>query len=508
MKNPSMKSGRAAAKKAGRRLFRLALACFSLLLLPLGTLAADEADALGPRIDALFLREMKAAGIPCAAVAITKDGELVYAQGYGEARRGVKAGADTPFYIGSVTKSMSALGLMILVEEGKVDLEAPVTAYLPFFRMADPRFAGIKVSDLLRQCSGLSTLQGMSYLGDPARVTMRDLIARLGPRKLASAPGTRYAYSNYNYVLVGAIIEEVSGLPYARFMEERVFAPLGMAMTSASRGTSERNGLAEGSRGFFSWTLRGQVGYPEGAVPEGYVASSARDMGAYLAFMQRHGTSPDGGRILSAEGIARMTSAQAAGAPYGYGWAITPRGYYHAGEDAGFVSLVFTIGSYPGWGCAILLGKSDSTAETAGLSLTRGFEIGIGGILGLPEAPPPPPAPWGRYRLLAGFAAALILCAMALSILALARRGRAKEEGRPSGKWKRRASAGAAVLLHLALPLAILLFPLWAGIPWSTMLAFSPDFPPLLLAFAILELLLGAARLATAGKRGMAGTHS
>jgi CubicO group peptidase (beta-lactamase class C family) len=221
---------------------------------------AENAARLFPLIDGLFASEMRDRGIPCAAFALTQDGEVVYAKGYGETRPGVPADENTLFYIGSITKSMTALGIMRLVEEGKVDLMAPATAYLPEFKMVDPRFASIRVHDLLRQSSGLSTAQGVSYLGAVPSATMGDLIARLSSSRLASETGSRYEYSNYNYVLLGEIVERVSGKPYAAYMKDRVFEPLGMAKTTASRAEAEREGLAIGGRGFLGWTVRGQIG--------------------------------------------------------------------------------------------------------------------------------------------------------------------------------------------------------------------------------------------------------
>jgi CubicO group peptidase (beta-lactamase class C family) len=213
------------------------------------SIMAEDGGPLFSLIDNLFAGEMREAGIPCAAFALTRNGEVVYAKGYGEARPGISADEDTPFYIGSITKSMTALAVMRLVEEGKVDLMAPATAYIPEFKMADPRFASIRVHDLLRQSSGLSTAQGVSYLGLAPSVTMGDLIARLSSARLASEPGSRYEYSNYNYVLLGEIVERVSGLPYAAYMKARVFEPLGMARTTASRAEAVGEGLAIGGRG-------------------------------------------------------------------------------------------------------------------------------------------------------------------------------------------------------------------------------------------------------------------
>ena len=465
--------------------------------------AAPEAPvtaspALLDSVDALFKAEMTGAGIPCAAVALVKDGEVVYVKGYGEARPGVAADADTPFYIGSVTKSMTALGLMTLVDEGKVDLMAPVADYLPEFRMADPRFRAITVHDLLRQSSGLSTRQGEAFLGDPGRVTMRDIIGRLATEGLASEPGSRFEYSNLNYVLAGAVIEAVSGMPYARFMDERVFAPMGMTRTSASRADAERMGLAVGSRGFLGWTIRGNHDYPEGMVPGGYVASSVRDMAAYMAFMQKGGVTAGGARLISPGSFERMTTRQSAtGAAYGYGWMVSPEAIDHLGEVAGFLTEVVALRDGSGWGWVVLVGRSDALWGTFLHSSVWRIEAGLDRLLRPGRSPLPPPGPlrMGTYRLVMGFIAALVIGLLALSCLGpLSLRRRSGRDAGRSGPHPR--AVAGAFALHLVLPLAVLgIFPLVLGRPWALILSFALDFALLCLVLAAGEFLIGAVKV-------------
>lgn len=476
--------------------------------------AASAPAATGPAlfdsIDALFKAEMSSAGIPCAAIALVKDGEIVFVKGYGEARPGVAADADTPFYIGSVTKSMTALGLMTLVDSGKVDLMAPVATYLSDFRMADPRFASITVHDLLRQSSGLSTRQGEAFLGNPGRVTMRDIVGRLATERLASEPGSRFEYSNLNYVLVGAIVEAVSGMPYARFMGERVFAPMGMTRTRASRADAEGLGLAVGSRGFLGWTLRGNHDYPEGMVPGGYVASSARDMAAYMAFMQKGGVTADGVRLVSPASFERMTTRQSATGVYGYGWVVSPEAIAHQGEVAGFLTEVVALRDGSGWGWAVLVGRSDSFWGSFMPSSVWSIEVGLDRLLrpGRSSLPPPGPSRMGLYRLVMGLAAALVLGVLMVSFLgplSLRRKSRrASDLPHP-----RPLAIAGGLALHLLLPLAILgLVPAVLGSPWSLLLSFAPDFALLCLVLAVGELCIGAVKAGFASARARRGRRT
>ncbi len=169
---------------------------------------------------------------PAMAVAVVKDGKVLVAKGYGIRKMGDPAPADshTRFGIASNTKAFTALALGLLVEEGKVEWDAPVIRYLPWFQMWDPWVTReLTVRDLLVHRSGLGLGAG-DLLWWPASTYTRDSIAR----RLRFIPPVRsfrngYAYDNVLYLVAGQIIEAVSGQSWEDFITERLLKPVGMA---------------------------------------------------------------------------------------------------------------------------------------------------------------------------------------------------------------------------------------------------------------------------------------
>jgi CubicO group peptidase (beta-lactamase class C family) len=443
----------------------------------------SEETSVPAAVDGVFRSEMREARIPSAMLALVHGDHVVLSRAWGESGPGHPADADTLFCIGSLSKSFTALGLMILADEGKVDLLAPVTAYLPGFRMADPRYRDIKVRDLLRHASGLSRSQGdIIYEGEDA--TADRLIARLAGTRLAHAPGERYDYCNMNYVLAGAIIEAVSGQAYPAFMEERVFRPLGMTRTCGIAAIASAQNVARGSQGFFGWTIPGHARHPVGATSAGYLFTSARDFAAYLLFLRRGGVAPDGHRLVSEAGFKAMTEAQTVGASYGYGWGVDKGLICHDGEVAGFVSILDLARDPEGWGFAFVLGKSDGLAESVmGRSTTR-IEVGLYDILMPASRVPPPPISMDAYRAACLAIVALYLAFLAGQIVHVVRTRRTSRIGR-----------AGAILLDAVLPLGVLIIVQFSIGPWPTLIMMAPDLACFLSLLIAGQLAVGGLRL-------------
>jgi len=170
--------------------------------------------------------------IPGAALGIVKDGEVVHLQTFGSASKDEGAvTVTTPFKIGSMSKSFTALAVMQLVEAGKIQLDAPVQQYLPEFRVADPEASKrITVRHLLNQVSGIPTSAGMNYVfrTDTGEDALEREVARSKNVKLTHEPGTTFQYSNRNYTTLGLLIKVVSGQSYEDYVQAHVLQPLGM----------------------------------------------------------------------------------------------------------------------------------------------------------------------------------------------------------------------------------------------------------------------------------------
>jgi len=172
--------------------------------------------------------------VPGIAVGIVKNDSLIYAKGFGVRKLGDKAPVDanTLFAIGSISKSTVAIALGILVDEGKIKWDDPVTKYLPDFQMDDPWVSReITIRDLLTHRSGLISESGGTiwYGSDYSRA---DVIRRLRYLKPVTSFRYKYAYQNVMYLVAGEIIPAVTGQSWDDFIQERLFKPLGMSTSN------------------------------------------------------------------------------------------------------------------------------------------------------------------------------------------------------------------------------------------------------------------------------------
>jgi CubicO group peptidase (beta-lactamase class C family) len=177
-------------------------------------------------------------GVGQASYAVISDAEQTVA-GYGA------ASPDTPFVIGSVSKSFTALAILQLVERGLIALDSRVTDYIDWFTTADPT-ASITVRHLLNQTSGLSTLDGSRNAFTP-ETSLEDRVRLIETYDLVSEPGSEFNYSNLNYAVLGLIVQEVSGVGYGEFVEQEIFGPLGMDNSYSDFTLAKANGLAIGT---------------------------------------------------------------------------------------------------------------------------------------------------------------------------------------------------------------------------------------------------------------------
>ncbi len=316
-----------------------------LLFLSAALLAAAAAatalpeTALAGSIEEIIDTEMPASGVPGLAYAVVADGEIVLLG----ARGVVEVGSDrqvtphTPFLIGSISKSFTAMAVMQLVEAGKVDLDSGIARYLDDFS-ARPAGA-ITVRQLLSHTSGLTTMQG-NVLHAGATGGKDELARRVG--ELASLspafePGERWEYSNANYKILGRLIEVVSGQEFQTYVEASILAPLGMEDSFVSDGEVHEE-MATGHRPWFG-TRRPRLGRPtsRAAAPQGGVVASASDLARYMQMMMNGEDD-----LLSAEDKALMTRPASDASPfYGLGWFVDTRdgAVWHSGTSPGVETI-------------------------------------------------------------------------------------------------------------------------------------------------------------------------
>jgi CubicO group peptidase (beta-lactamase class C family) len=261
------------------------------------------------RVEGVLADQLDDSGVPGAAVAVVAPGHTD-ARGVGSADDDRDVTADTPFVIGSATKSFTALAVMQLVDAGRVELDAPVRDYVPELELADGQpVDDITVRQVLQQTSGLDDLAGGPLLASAADGTPAQAIAELKDAELASTPGETWRYANANYVLAGLVVERASGLSYADYVRREIFTPLGMAHSSATTEAVGSDVLADGHRFWFGVPVASGPVRRDATLAAGYLISTAADLGSYLSMFLADGVAPDGTRVISTQGVGTLLAA-------------------------------------------------------------------------------------------------------------------------------------------------------------------------------------------------------
>lgn len=463
-----------------RLTFLLTLLC-SLLLL--NTTAASAAGT--PPIAAIeaFVEErMHAAKIPGLALAIVQGDQVVHVQGFGSAGEGRPVTPDTPFIIGSVSKSFTALAIMQLVEAGKVDLDAPVQRYIPWFSLKDQAHAqAVTVRHLLNMTSGISTSSWYGMKLTPES-TLESVVRQMESVAPTEAVGTTYQYANLNYISLGLIVELVSGQSYGDYLQDHIFTPLGMSHSTIDLDLAVRDGLSSGHQRYFGFPIERTVPVSPANIPAGYIVSSAADMGRYLqALMQ------GGGGILSAKGVDELHRGAVVmgpkGGEYAMGWRRGTNGgvevIHHPGNTETFTSHA-VIAADKSWSFVLLANSVEGLATDY-----KAIVDGVAGLLAGKDAPKVGFLRSGRFYQIVDFVLAGILLWQLWAVGHL-------------GAWRGRRSAWTYLRIAGNLALGGLVFwgvPMALDIPLSAHLTFTPDPSYLVVGIAVLGLLLGVGRL-------------
>jgi CubicO group peptidase (beta-lactamase class C family) len=320
--------------------FVLILAAFAPAL---SARAADD-EALAKKIDAV-MSEVYKPGEPGAAIIVQKDGKTIFRKGYGMAdlELGVAVEPDMVFRLGSITKQFTAVSILMLAEQGKLALQDEITKFLPDYPTQGRK---ITVEHLLTHTSGIQ-----SYTDLPEWLplwrkdfTVKELIDLFKDKPMKFEPGQRWVYNNSGYILLGAIIEKVSGQTYEEFVDSRIFKPLGMKHTYY--GSTERviprriPGYQAGKNGFLN--------APYLSMTQPYAAGSLLSTVDDLAVWSDAVFS---GKLVRKEWLDRafapykLKNGESTG--YGYGWCIANFGGHrsieHGGGINGFTSYEITL---------------------------------------------------------------------------------------------------------------------------------------------------------------------
>ncbi|HWX64863.1 MAG TPA: serine hydrolase domain-containing protein [Rhodanobacter sp.] len=280
-----------------------------VLATPAFSRAAEPSPHLPPAVSGqidgdikAFLKQFDVAG---AAIAVVERGQVVYTQAYGlRSRAGqLPVRTDTPFEIGSITKQFTAAAILQLQEAGKLSIDAPLAAYLP----DAPHAKEVTLKQLLSHTSGLQDyLNGPEPESEIDRLASRpmsykDLVARVQNLPLAFAPGSRWSYSNTGYLLLGRVIEVVSGENYRDYLQRHILGPVGMRHTFTYADAVQPTGIALGYRHVEGKLERSPDFHPDWSGAAGFLISTLSDL-------QRWDRALESGQVVSVADYNAMKS--------------------------------------------------------------------------------------------------------------------------------------------------------------------------------------------------------
>jgi CubicO group peptidase (beta-lactamase class C family) len=283
---------------------RKAISIFLILIFISATFAQPKLPKNLSRIDSYVSNVMQSFDVPGLGLAVVKDGKVLVARGYGVRKLGepTPVDAQTLFGIASNTKAFTATALAILVAEGKLEWDAPVINYLPWFQLADPYVTReLTVRDLLVHRSGLGLGAGDLLWWPATTYERKEIVRRLRYIPLVKSFRSTYAYDNVLYSVAGEVIEAVSGQSWEDFVAQRILAPVGMVnsktrISSLKAATNVAIPHAE-----IMGTVQPVVPFASDNVnPAGGILSNAEDMARWMIVQLDSGRLQSGERLFPA----------------------------------------------------------------------------------------------------------------------------------------------------------------------------------------------------------------
>lgn len=346
-----------------------------LLFAALGAPAAQLQPATAAKIDEIAAKALTDSGAPSVSIAVVQGGKLVLEKAYGNARLDPPAAAapGMRYSIGSVSKQFLAAAVLLLSQDGKLSLDDRVSKYLPGLTRANE----VTIRELLSHTSGYQDYYPQDYVPPFMRkpVTAAGILDTWAKKPLDFDPGTRWQYSNTNFVVAGQIVERVAGMPFFAFLEKRVLQPLGMK----SAIDLDEHQLTEGDATGYT---RFALGPPRPVQPEapgwvyaaGELAMTAHDLALWDISLMEH-------RLLNSASFDAMTTPARLrnGAPTTYGLGIGVANdegrlrLSHGGAVSGFVS---SNSIWPEQGAALVV-----FANMDGANATGGMVSGVSQLL-------------------------------------------------------------------------------------------------------------------------------
>ncbi|MDR4165877.1 serine hydrolase domain-containing protein [Bacillus paranthracis] len=366
-------------KKTIYKLFQICILCNVLVLCIVHpkVYAQQNIKATLDKYIEEFINEQN---IPGASVAIVHNKEVFFTKTMGVTGESEKkVTSKTPFAIGSISKSLTALAIVKLIEDKKIKLEDPVQRYLPWFKLKDSQISStITIQHLLTHTSGINTYEGLALSDKQSKssTALKENVMELLNVKVTAPPGEKYQYSNANYIVLGALIEEVTNEIYSSYMEKYIFQPLNMNGAAASKEIAYEKGYLTGYQSWFGILRKSVVSYDNAGAPYGYITANLEDMIQFIMFLNRQ----ENPQFLKQENMnlylspLYQTNSEKS---YGFGLRTTNINesetmIWHSGSTPDARAEIFTLNK-SGWSGVILTNKNHVLEETALSELKKGI---------------------------------------------------------------------------------------------------------------------------------------
>ena len=344
--------------------------CFAIVIcLALSSLSVTAQTQLSPelreKIDKLVADGLAKSGVPSASIAIVKNGQVAYVKAFGDARLEPRtpATAEMRYSIGSISKQFTATAILLLQEQGKLSLDDKVSKFIPDLTRAKE----ITIRQLLSHTTGYQDYWPQDYVMPMMLqpVTAQKILDQWARKPLDFDPGTKWQYSNTNYVIAGVIVEKASGMSLLQFLSERVFTPLGMK--SVANIDQEKLGETDPT-GYLRYALGPLRPAPkEGRgwlFAAGELAMPAQDLARWdISLIEGKLLKPSSYREFETEVLLKNGSSTGYGLGVFVGTEAGHRALSHGGEVSGFTSenIVF-----PDDGVAVAVLTNQDAAGAAG----------------------------------------------------------------------------------------------------------------------------------------------
>lgn len=329
-------------------MLKITLALLALLAFPAAAQPLTASEIA--QIDQAVAKALADTSVPSASIAVVRDGKIVLTKAYGKASESLPARPDLPYQIASNSKQFTAMALLLLEDDGKLDLDDHVSKYIPGISGGDR----ITIRQLLSHTSGLQDYwpQDYSFEAMSRPVTPQGIVARWAQKPLDFEPGAQWQYSNTGYVVAGMIAEKVSGQPLLDFLRQRIFNPLGMKSVldqDKAIGPAYPSGYGRYALGPVRPVTPAAPGWLYAA---GELSMSAEDLAKWdIARINRSLVPADD--WAEQETTVKLNDGKDTG--YGLGVGVRagpPRAVTHTGEAVGFLSANYV---YPDERAAVVV---------------------------------------------------------------------------------------------------------------------------------------------------------